>query len=295
VEASGNSLRTLVSRLEDDERLDNKAALIDTAAAVVASGSRQRILRGDWMGHALHPLLTDLPIGCWASAAVLDLFGGRSSRLAAQRLVGVGLLAVPPTIASGLAEYRQLDHFRTRRVAAVHAGSNAAAALLYFASWRARRQGRHISGVCLSTLAGLCAAGSGYLGGHLSFARGAGAGERGVIGLTRTDDLSPRAGIVEPASQSEQPYVVGSMDDATRERYYDAVVRLKRAGENRSIQGIMREVGESGHQAEVRALDALQSLAAQGRLELVPIVAEWSAVGTDVIETNETHWYEPVE
>lgn len=78
--ASSNPLHTTVSRLEREQALDAKAEILDKAAAVVASGSRESILRGDWLGHALHPLMTDLPLGCWLSAGVLDVFGGRASR-----------------------------------------------------------------------------------------------------------------------------------------------------------------------------------------------------------------------
>ena len=71
--------------------------------------------------------------------------------------------------------------------------------------------------------------------------------------------------------------------------------RLRNNGENRSIQGIMRELGGSGPHDELKALDALQTLARRGRLQLVPITAEFSALGEEINEQNETHWYEPVE
>ena len=181
---SSSVLQRAVSRLERETALDANAGLLDKVAGAVASGSRESLLRGDWLGHALHPLLTDLPLGCWVSAGLLDMFGGRPSRCAAQRLVAAGLLLTPPTVASGLAEYRQLDQPRTRRVAVTHAGANTLVALLYLSSWRARRRGSHGLGVATSALGGLCAWGSGYLGGHLSFARGVGIGERGVVDLT---------------------------------------------------------------------------------------------------------------
>jgi uncharacterized membrane protein len=132
------------------------------------------------MGHALHPLLTDLPLGCWMSAGILDLLGGRGARRSAQRLVGVGLLAVPPTVASGLSDWSTLRDPRTRRVGAVHGVGNALVAFLYFRSWRARRKGHHLRGVGLGLAGGMGAWVTGYLGGHLSFARRAGTGERGM-------------------------------------------------------------------------------------------------------------------
>jgi len=215
VEKSGSQLRNATSRVERAEVLDKTATQLDAIAAAVASDARQPLLRGDWLGHALHPLLTDFPLGCWLSAGLLDIFGGRSSRRAAQRLVGAGVLFVPPTIASGLADYRQLDQPRVRRVAVVHAGGNALVGLLYFSSWLARRRGKHARGVLMSTLGGLGAWVTGYLGGHLSFARGAGIGERGVIDLTGPDALAAQLDSAYTLSSidSELRYEVGSLNE----------------------------------------------------------------------------------
>ena len=294
--STSGRLRTVVPRLEREEALDQPAVRLDALATAATSGGRQSFLRGDWLGHALHPLLTDFPLGCWLSAGLLDLFGGRSSRKAAQRLVGAGLLASPAVVASGLAEYRELDQQRTRRIAVVHAGGNAVALILYLSSWLQRRRGNHARGVFMSTLGGLCTWGTGYLGGHLSFARAAGFGERGVIDLTPDDRYSDDGEYSEFAPvEPEQQYEVGSMDDEELEYYYRTVVRLRNNGENRSIQGIMRELGGSGPHDELKALDALQTLARRGRLQLVPITAEFSALGEEINEQNETHWYEPVE
>ncbi len=63
-------------------------------------------LRGTWAGHALHPLLTDFPLGAWLAASFLDLFGGDATSRASRRLVGFGLLAAVPTAAAGLAEWQ---------------------------------------------------------------------------------------------------------------------------------------------------------------------------------------------
>ena len=85
-------------RLEDATALDVAVQAVEPAIrSGFGTGARAAVLRGKWLGHAVHPLLTDLVLGTWTSASLLDLFGGDRSYAAAQRLVGVGLLAVAPT------------------------------------------------------------------------------------------------------------------------------------------------------------------------------------------------------
>jgi len=89
-------------RLEDAAALDRPVqALEPRIRSVFGTGTRASVLRGEWLGHAVHPLLTDLVIGTWTSATLLDLFGGRESSIPAQRLIGTGLLAVGPTAWTG--------------------------------------------------------------------------------------------------------------------------------------------------------------------------------------------------
>ena len=161
----------LARGLEDDERLDQ---LVDAAAplaqAVVGDGPRRRMLRGDTVGHKLHPVLTDLPVGLWTAATVLDLVGGNQSRAAARRLVGLGLLAVAPTVATGLADWQRGDR-GGQRVGVVHAVLNAGAASLFGLSWLARRGGHHGLGALVGLSANGALAAGGYLGGHMAFGR----------------------------------------------------------------------------------------------------------------------------
>ncbi|MCU1361331.1 MAG: Ferredoxin, 2Fe-2S, partial [Ilumatobacteraceae bacterium] len=167
-------LRRSVTAVEESSAVDGAVGAVDPVARRLTSGSRGDALRGEWLGHALHPLLTDFPLGCWAAASLLDIVGGRSARMAAQRLVGLGLMFVPLTAASGMADFAVVDDQRVRRVGAVHAIGNAIVAGVYLTSWRKRRHGLHLSGVVLSMVGGTVAWGTGYLGGHMSFARGAG-------------------------------------------------------------------------------------------------------------------------
>ena len=92
--------------LEEATALDGPVqALEPHIRAWFGSGTRGSVLRGEWLGHAIHPVLTEVVIGTWASASVLDLFGGPDSSAAAQRLIGASLLAVGPTAWTGWAEW----------------------------------------------------------------------------------------------------------------------------------------------------------------------------------------------
>jgi hypothetical protein len=158
-------------RLENATALDRPVhALEPSIRSVFGTGTRGSVLRGEWLGHAVHPILTDVVIGTWTSATVLDLFGGRESSAAAQKLVGTGLLAVGPTAWTGWAEWSVAEP-REKRVGVVHAVTNAVAIGAYAASWVARRQGRHSAGVGLALAGAAVSGGAAYLGGHLTAAR----------------------------------------------------------------------------------------------------------------------------
>src|SRR3954447_9916908 len=62
-------------------------AMRSVVSALVPAGALRDGLHGRWLGHPLHPMLTDLPIGFWTSAFVLDFVGGPGARAAARRLV----------------------------------------------------------------------------------------------------------------------------------------------------------------------------------------------------------------
>ena len=74
-------------------RMETYLALDDTADRAVKAGGRvthnpkvATVVSGTVLGHPLHPILTDLPIGFWTSAMALDVAGGMRSRRGAKRL-----------------------------------------------------------------------------------------------------------------------------------------------------------------------------------------------------------------
>jgi hypothetical protein len=158
-------------RLEDASALDMPVRAVEpTVQAAFGTGTRASVLRGEWLGHAVHPILTDLVVGSWTSASLLDLVGGREASGPAQRLLGIGLLAAGPTFWTGWAEWATAGT-KEKRVGVVHAVSNGVALSAYAASWLARRRGDHGRGVKLA-LTGAAVSGFGaYLGGHLAIAR----------------------------------------------------------------------------------------------------------------------------
>lgn len=158
-----------VEQLENATALDDAVAAMKHAADALVTNPRVRdLLRGRDVGHAVHPILTDVPIGAWVSAAVLDVAPVEGSATAARRLVGLGLLSAVPTAVTGLAEWAAADR-KAQRVGVVHAALNNVALVLYTISWVSR--GRGGSG----RITGLLGLGtvlvSGYLGGHLAIGR----------------------------------------------------------------------------------------------------------------------------
>jgi nitrite reductase/ring-hydroxylating ferredoxin subunit len=125
-------------------------------------------LHGRWLGHALHPVLTDAPIGLWMGAAVLDAVG---EDFAAGVLSGAGSASAVATAASGLADWTVTDG-RERRLGLLHGLVNVAGLGLQLASLGARIQGRRRAAKTLS-FAGLgVSTAAAYLGGELVFGRG---------------------------------------------------------------------------------------------------------------------------
>jgi nitrite reductase/ring-hydroxylating ferredoxin subunit len=128
-------------------------------------------MHGVWLGHPLHPALTDVPIGAWVGAAALDLLPGQ--RRAATAMVGVGLLASVPSAVTGASDWSESGR-EQQRVGLAHAAANAAAMALYAGSLVARVRGRHRAGRVLGGLGLAAVATAGYVGGHLSYRSDAG-------------------------------------------------------------------------------------------------------------------------
>jgi len=170
----------VAERIERTPALDRPVrALSDAVVRALPPGTRTDALHGVPFGQPAHPALVRMPLGCWTSAVLLDLF--RGSERASGTLVAAGLAAALPSAATGLADWSAL-HRHQQRVGLVHAISQAGATTLFGASLVARATGRSGNGKVLSA-GGLALATVGaYLGGHLALRLGAGASHAEPIG-----------------------------------------------------------------------------------------------------------------
>jgi nitrite reductase/ring-hydroxylating ferredoxin subunit/uncharacterized membrane protein len=165
----------LAGRIERLRQLDGVSEVLQAAVqSLVPHRSKAKdFLSGTWLGHPLHPPLTDVVVGTWTSALLLDLVGGKRAQDAADRLVVAGIVAALPTASAGLSDWAD-TRGGARRVGAVHALGNTTALVFQLLSWSARRRGERDRGVALSAAGYATASLSAWLGGHLSFATGVG-------------------------------------------------------------------------------------------------------------------------
>jgi nitrite reductase/ring-hydroxylating ferredoxin subunit/uncharacterized membrane protein len=171
------------------EPLDEIAEPVQEAVSSVPKPVRD-LLDGVWFGNPLHPALTDVPIGAWTAAFVLDLAGSES----ADDALKVGILGAVPTALTGLNDWSHLQD-DARRIGTVHALLNGGALTLNVASLAARRGGFRRLGRLLSGVAYAGTLVSAHFGGHLSFGLG--------VRVNRTAFESPRDRYAPVCDESE--------------------------------------------------------------------------------------------
>lgn len=147
----------VIDRLEDTTVLD---PLEKEVQKILDASLRPRwlrdVLHGVPLGHPVHPLAVQVPLGTWVSAGVLDTIPGTDR--AARMLIGVGLVSAVPTAVAGYTDWSQL-HEQHQRVGLVHSAANLRAAGLYAASFLQRSRGKRASGKALGYAGLIVAAG----------------------------------------------------------------------------------------------------------------------------------------
>jgi nitrite reductase/ring-hydroxylating ferredoxin subunit/uncharacterized membrane protein len=130
---------------------------------------------GRWVGHPLHPALSDLPIGLWTGAMVLDALDGSLPPRRGVDAVGVlsaaGILAAGATAVTGLTDWT-VSNDQDRRVGLFHGLLNTVALGLQCAALGTRMAGHRSTARALGAASLTVTAGAAYLGGHLVFTKG---------------------------------------------------------------------------------------------------------------------------
>lgn len=170
---------------EQAERLIERTPMLEETGKQVKAGLHEAILdggepareaadllHGTWLGHPLHPLLTDVTIGSWMLGALFDVFalfsGAKSARQAADRLTAIGTTSAFATALSGMTDFSGISQGAVRH-GMLHGVINSVATLSYVISGRARRGGHRGLGMLFSlTGLGLATFGA-WLGGDLVF------------------------------------------------------------------------------------------------------------------------------
>ena len=182
-------LETAIARLEQQHWLDKAAEPLTNVVrgAYEQLGESGRLaknaMHGTWLGHPLHPVLTDIPIGAWTTAVVLDAAegctGDRAYGRAADVAIGFGIAGALGAALTGLTDWSETDR-GAKRLGLVHGIMNIAATALCASSLAMRRNGGRQIGKA-TTLAGVAlACAASYFGGALVF------GDR--IGVTHADE-----------------------------------------------------------------------------------------------------------
>src|SRR6266702_3710061 len=135
------------------------------------------LLNGTWLGHSVHPLLTDVPLGSWSGTMLLDLawLNQESKGMAdgADLTLLLGLLGATGAVATGVTDWSDLDG-TDRRVGLMHGLLNGSITIMYLVSLILRRTGQRRAGIALSTVGYLTSLFSAYLGGEMILAKGIG-------------------------------------------------------------------------------------------------------------------------
>lgn len=172
------STKSIMKIIDEQTWLEDAGAaiqpvILDAFKAGGKTGNEiKNFLHGKWLGHPVHPMVTDVPIGAWTTAAVLDtleLCGSDKYRDGADAAISIGLVGAAGAAVTGLTDWTGTTEVE-RKAGLAHALLNIGATALYFTSFllRKRKNSRKtaislsMAGYCITTV-------SAYIGGNLVY------------------------------------------------------------------------------------------------------------------------------
>ncbi|HZP47855.1 MAG TPA: Rieske 2Fe-2S domain-containing protein [Vicinamibacterales bacterium] len=166
----------VLATVTDQPALDRIAEPLSRAVRDVyesagpAGAQMKNAMHGVWLGHPLHPVFTDIPIGAWTTALAIDACanGDRGMRRAATMAFGVGLAGAVASAATGLTDWSETSG-RARREGLLHGLLNVAATALTAIAYVQRLNSARDRGRACAWAGYAIALGSAYLGGDLVY------------------------------------------------------------------------------------------------------------------------------
>ena len=172
---ASEALIKVIERQDALERASDKIQPLVSATFKSAGPAGQEVknfLHGTWLGHPLHPVLTDVPIGAWTAALALDAMETISGRTelgaGADAAIAVGLVGAVGSAVTGLTDWSETNG-RARKVGLLHGLLNAGATALYTTSLVMRRRKKRSAGLGFAMLGYAVSSAAAYLGGHLVY------------------------------------------------------------------------------------------------------------------------------
>jgi nitrite reductase/ring-hydroxylating ferredoxin subunit/uncharacterized membrane protein len=177
----------------DTETPTTEAGLTDRISEVAQQGIKavigsnrkpprrfKTLLHGTWLGHPLHPAITDVPIGSWLLAVILDIIwlvspssNGWAAR-GAELAVIVGIVAGLGAAATGMADWSD-TYGGERTVGLYHGALNLLALAFYIISAALRLglpSGESVPAAILGFAGIIAVIVAAYLGGDMVFDKG---------------------------------------------------------------------------------------------------------------------------
>ena len=154
------------------------AAVTDALYRALGSPGKllQDFLNGSWLGHSLHPVLTDVVVGGATMVIFLDilrvLFNVDGLEDAATWTLGLTVLAGVATIVTGLTDFKDTGTGDERNLAGLHGVMNIVAIVIFFISLLQRFGGGHDAAFWVALVAYLVISVGAYIGGHVVFKYG---------------------------------------------------------------------------------------------------------------------------
>ncbi|MEO9004315.1 MAG: DUF2231 domain-containing protein [Ginsengibacter sp.] len=172
------STKSIMKIIDDQTWLEETGAalqpvILDAFKAGGKTGNDiKNFLHGKWLGHPVHPMITDIPLGAWTTAAVLDtmeLCGTKKYKPGADAAVSIGLVGAAGAAVTGLADWTGTTEIE-RKAGLAHALLNVTATALYLTSFLLRkRNNSRKTAISLSMLGYCITTVSAYIGGNLVY------------------------------------------------------------------------------------------------------------------------------